>query len=263
MFRLRAGAAALADRATPSSRQDVRPSSVEPRPAGAVPSQGQPCPAAPRPGHPLPSPCSLLRNRAHCFGTLGSRRPFAPAAEVSLLPSTRGRARGTGGIEQRRVGHQEVGAGNARRESRGRAALPGLPRGLGRAQGERRAAAQGGRAVRGAAGAPPLSQICARRAAGGLAGHVRSAPPRAVPGTRVSVRARVLCASRPDARLQAVRAGGSRLGACSPGRLENLPKRREEAAQVFGSRSHAGRVAPPGSCTAVGEGRGEDVSAAG
>lgn len=58
--------------------------------------QREPCPAEasraqwPRdPGilYLLPAP---TRNRAHRFGTLGSRRPFAPAAEVSL-PSTRGR----------------------------------------------------------------------------------------------------------------------------------------------------------------------------
>lgn len=165
------------------------PSSVEPRPAGAVPSQGQPCPVAPRPGHPLPSPCSHPESRS-------------PLRDPRIPPPIRARCRGepafdagegggTGGIEQRRAGHQEVGAENPRRESRGRAALPGFPRGLGRAQEERRAAAQGGRAAREVAGARPLSQIRVRRAFGGLwlAGCVGSAHPRAVPGTRVSVRA--------------------------------------------------------------------------
>lgn len=142
-------------------------------------------------------------------------------------------------------GTRKWGLKNPRRESRGRAALPGFPRGLRRAREERRAAAQGGRAVREVAGARPLSQICVRRAlrgAGGgvrgaprLAGYVRSAHPRAVPGTRVSVRACMgaLCLA-PRPRFQAVHAGG-RVGACSPGRLENLLQQREEASQVFGS----------------------------
>lgn len=75
--------------------------------------------------------------------------------------------------------------------------------------------------------------VCAEPSGGlWLAGSVRSAHPRAVPGSRVSVRAWVLCASRPDPRFQAGDAGG-RVGACFPGRLENLLKQREEASQVF------------------------------
>lgn len=95
------------------------------------------------------------RSRARTFGR---RRWIAPAAEVSP-PSLQG---GTGGVEQRRAGHQEVGADNPSRESRGRAALPGPPRGLGRALEERRAAARGGRAAR---RGPPTSRGCRRPAA--------------------------------------------------------------------------------------------------
>lgn len=74
----------------------MRPSRAVQRPAGAVPSQGQPCPTAPRPRHPLPSRRSLpeLRSqrRRSCSSsarTFGRRRWIAPAAEVSP-PSPRG-----------------------------------------------------------------------------------------------------------------------------------------------------------------------------
>lgn len=107
MFRLWAGAAALAERASPSSRQDVHLSRAQQRPAGTVPSQGHPCQRPRNPGilYLLPESCSP--HRAHCRGEPG----FA--------------ARGTGGVEQRRAGHQEVGAENPRRESRRRSGSGG------------------------------------------------------------------------------------------------------------------------------------------
>lgn len=84
------------------------------------------------------------------------------------------------------------------------------------------------------AGAPPLSQICVRRAARGLslAGYVRCAHPQAVPGTPVYVRA-----WEPHARAQAtvfrlfVQVAG--VETCYPGWLVDLPEEWEEELQVF------------------------------
>lgn len=77
MFRVWAGAAELAERASPSSRQDVRPS----------PSKGQrePCPAkATRASGPATRASSTFSTkRVRRAGTFGHRRRIAPTAEVS------------------------------------------------------------------------------------------------------------------------------------------------------------------------------------
>lgn len=95
----------------------MRRSSGEQRPAGAV---------SPRPGHPLPLP------RSHPELRSPRRDPRTqPPSRACCRGEPAFAAGGTGGIEQRRAGHQEVGTENPRRESRGRAALPGPRAGSG------------------------------------------------------------------------------------------------------------------------------------
>lgn len=233
MFRSLAGAAAPAERATPSSRQDVYWSRGR-----AEPSLGQPCPAAPRPGHPLPSPRFHPESRS-------PRRD--PRAQPPVRARCRGEpalaAGGTSGVEQRPAGYKEVGAENPRRESRGRAALPGpragsggrwrsceLQRGEG---GPRRRPPTGGGRLRPAA----CSDLCVLSRRGPLAGGVgwlRASTNRAADS---SVRPRVGAACSPRRSQLRSQAPGFRLsmqvagtGACCPEWLEEL---REEAPQVF------------------------------
>lgn len=95
MFGLLGGAAALAELATPSSRQDVRPSPAEPRPPGAVPG-GLKNPATSA-FFPLPLGVAL---RAPSLQPLRRRDPRARPPNRSC---SRGEyafeARGTGGVE--------------------------------------------------------------------------------------------------------------------------------------------------------------------
>lgn len=84
MFRFLADAAAPAERATPSSRQDVRPSRAEQRPAGAVPSPDQ---RAQQPRDAgilclLPAP---TRNRAPRAGTAAPAAPGPSGAAAGSI----------------------------------------------------------------------------------------------------------------------------------------------------------------------------------
>lgn len=207
----------------------------------AEPSQGQPCPVAPRPGHPLPSPRSHPESRA-------PRRD--PRAQPPVRACCRGEpafaAGGTSGVEQRPAGHEEVGAENPRRESRGRAALPGPPRGLRRALEERRAAARGGRAAAWTAHwrrlpAPGrfLRSVCVKPpGASGWRGMSVARIQSGAGNSDVGLRVGAPCSSRrsqlrfqaPGFRLSMQVAG---TGACCPEWLEELRELREEAPQVF------------------------------
>lgn len=144
------------------------------------------------------------------------------------------RSGGAGGVEQRRAGHQEVGSEKPSRGSRGRAAFPGPPRGLGRALEERRAAARGGRVAAWTAHTTAFADVRARsrRAAEGLS--VCCAHP-AVPGIRVRTDAHG-CPARAcrDTDL-ASRPEFQPFCACRPGwRGRGKVRRlREEAPQVF------------------------------
>lgn len=142
-----------------------------------------------------------------------------------------------------------MGDENPCRESDGRAALPGPPRGLGRALEEPQAAPRGGRVAAWTAHpaevarAWPLSQTCARsrwRPLGGPLCWLHASKGCSGDST-VYQRVGALCSLRrlfggsssgPAPRFQAISAGGGAGAGCA-GWLEDLPGPREEAPQVF------------------------------